>query len=172
MFFINKSCFPKKYQGFTLIELLIVILIISILTGLVFYKFSPESFQKKNINSESQTLVRLCNNLRSVALLKNTAYGLSIADDGYFWWELDHEKAQWKVLKKSPYSYHQIGEGNYRIELMNNTDNKNDNDFDYPHIIFYPDSTITPFKCLFTKEPDLAITILTNGVSDVQIEQQ
>jgi type II secretory pathway pseudopilin PulG len=153
----------------TLIELLVVILIISILTGLAFYKFSPENFQKKNINSESLTLVRLCNNLRSIALLKNNAYGLSIATDGYFWWELDHEKALWKVLKKSPYSYHQIGEENYRIELMNNTDNNNN--FDYPHIIFYPDSTITPFKCLITKEPDLSITILTNGVSDVQIQQ-
>jgi general secretion pathway protein H len=167
-----KTYSPKKYRGFTLIELLVVILIISILTGLVFYKFSSESFQGRAIDSESHLLVRLCSNLRNIALLENSAYGLSIAEDGYFWWKLDYNQAQWKVLKKSPFSYHKIGDKNYELKLVIDTEKNNNNDPNSPHIIFYPDSTITPFKCVFSQEENVSVIVSTNGVSDVQIEQQ
>lgn len=166
-----KSYSPKKHCGFTLIELLIVVLIISILTGLVFYKFSAESFQGKTIDSESQLLVKLSNRLRNIALLRNSAYGLSIAEDGYFWWELDYNKAQWKVLTGPPFSYHKITDKAYKIELITDSNKNNNSEFDVPHIVFYPDLTMTPFKCLFIKEPDLSVTVLTDGVSDVHIEQ-
>lgn len=82
-------------RGFTLIELLLVVVIISLLTGLAV--FSVGDRRVKVLNYEAQRLEAVLHWLGNEAVLQQRPYGLKVVDNGYQQLSWNYQESVWVI---------------------------------------------------------------------------
>lgn len=76
----------RSKAGFSLVEIVIVIFILSILSGIVFFT-SLNFYQSQNLDDFSQDFFGQLDKARLYAIYRNTEYGIKILDSEYYIFE-------------------------------------------------------------------------------------
>lgn len=130
-------------RGFTLIEVLVVILIISIITGMSIMAFGDfGAGRKAYVFSEQFTAyIKL---VRQRAILEMSTLGISVNNKGYGTWKYEGDNI-WKPLpQKSLFRWQ-----NFPDNIVVTLANKSKSSATAPEIIILPTGEMTAFKINF-----------------------
>ena len=166
--------------GMTLLEVLIVISIFGILLGLV--TINLQNDQRQNRASAEQLAARI-NHATLLATLRGNPMGLSVADQGYTFWELAQQNSskpidagpKWLLSDQPGLTSHTLRENQQlQLELDRTTIPLSDTPPAGPQLFFpasgeLPDFTITLTSTdnsnhfLITADPSRFLAVITNG---------
>ena len=91
------TCRRQSSTGFTLIEILVVLLLITILTGVAVTQL-PAIAQNSDFDTEARRLELLLNMAKNEALLESMEYGFGPTRDGYEFLRYDDMSQEWQQL--------------------------------------------------------------------------
>jgi len=162
---INRAGEGNTKQGFTLIEILIVIVIISIVSGIAALTISRN--QQKQYEYLANSLAHLITLAEEEAMLRPATLGLAFTPDSFQFFEyhnkVDKNATHWQALTDNIFGLHSISKN---IEITLFVQNKKTNLNGKPQIIISPSGDIIPFTILLGKKdqpPSYKVTGYTNG---------
>ncbi len=144
------------HKGFTLIEILIVIVIISIVSGIAALTLSRN--QQKQYESLANRLAHVITLAEEEAMLRPATLGLAFKPDGFQFFEYhpktNHNKIPWHPLTDPIFGLHRIAQ-NTEITLF--IQNKKVDLSGQPQIIISMSGDIAPFIILIGKKEQLPL---------------
>ncbi|PCJ20469.1 MAG: type II secretion system protein GspH [Gammaproteobacteria bacterium] len=87
-------------KGFTLFEIMVVMVIISIVTGVTVLSFNTDN-SPRELERESKRFYQVLRLLSDEAVLQNKEFGLEVFDDGYSFLHFDLDSNAWLDLDDS-----------------------------------------------------------------------
>lgn len=84
----------RLQKGFTLFEVMVVMVIISIVTGVTVLSFNTDN-SPRELEREAQRFFQVLRLLSDEAVLQNKEFGLEIYDDGYSFLHFDFDSNEW-----------------------------------------------------------------------------
>lgn len=156
-------------KGFTLIEILVVILIAGIVLG-VTTLVPRSSGPAQVVQDESRRLQLLMEQARDRALLEGQEYGLSVTDDGYYWWHWSREDEAWRKYEDEQYEPHQFSD-RIRVEVSEPVRSDLSDNEQKPSIVMFSDGLISPFQLNLYREEDQqhGIRLSSDGLSAISM---
>lgn len=152
-------------QGFTLIEILIVIVIISIVSGIAALTISRN--QQKQYESLANRLSHLITLAEEEAMLRPATLGLAFTPESFQFFEYQNKatenKTHWQAQTDKLYGLHSFSPN---IKLTVKVQNKTVALDGQPHIIISASGDIVPFTIWIGKEdepPSYQVTGYANG---------
>ncbi len=99
---------PRKIPyGFTLIEILVVLLIVSIMTGITVLGL-PALTRTGDLDTESARVRVLLEMLLEEASVGVSEYGFGLTEDGYRFFAWDEQLRSWRRLEDKPFQPRQL----------------------------------------------------------------
>lgn len=155
--------FRKQSKGFTLIEILIVIVIISIVSGVALVTLSNN--KTKQLESLAKQFTRLVTLAEQEAMLRPSTLGLALGDHYFQFLQYspsDNNAYPWQTLTSKNLGLHDIP-GHVQIMLTINheritLDGK-------PHIFISESGDITPFTMTFAKKGEKPAYVVRGDAS-------
>lgn len=153
----------KSTSGFTLIELLIVILIISIISGVAILSIGNNSH--KQVETLAKSLAQTLQLAQEQALLEPATLGFSSVNHQLQFLRYgknEEGKSTWGRMDEEPFRTQDVAR-NLAISIKTINQEKADQEENkgLPEIIFSPSGNITPFEIYlgqFAKSPTFKIT--------------
>tara|TARA_B110000967_G_C18738670_1_gene486537 strand:- start:436 stop:981 length:546 start_codon:yes stop_codon:yes gene_type:complete len=102
-------------KGFTLIEILVVVLIVSIMSGIAVTQL-PGFVQRGDFDLESRRLKTLLDMAREEALVQATEYGFKPVKEGYAFYQFDEVAQDWEETLESPFHRRKLPE-DFHLDL-------------------------------------------------------
>lgn len=168
---------PGQHQrGFTLIEILVVMVIVSIMTGLAVTSM-PALVQSGEFDTESRRLITLLRMAREEAVLQGEEYGLRVADDGYEFMVYDEAAQGWVSMARRPFNARLLPEGmELLLEVEDNVPmlgNEEDEDATIPRIMLFSSGETTPFDLILAMPDEERVRQLgTDGYRRIEWQDE
>ena len=93
---------PDRSRGFSLLEILVVMTIVAILTGTVFFSATGADKEKQLQGLAERIAIRI-EHARQYALQRNTEWGVYVEDSTYHFVEFDPETQKWVQQDYRPF---------------------------------------------------------------------
>ena len=146
---LSSDCsFPQR--GFTLIEILVVLLIVTIMTGLVVTQL-PAFAVASDVDRETRRLELLLNMARSEALLDSSEFGFRRTDKGYEFLRFDDASLSWRSAD-SPFQARRLDDS-VRMTLRAQQGEYDLPGEGLPPVLILSSGEMTPFKVILSS-PD------------------
>jgi len=160
----------KRKHGFTLIEILIVMLIISIVSGVAILSITHN--QQKQLEQTAKKLARLITLADDEAMLKPATLGLGFSQTGYQFFHYEpsenEEDNHWKPLEDRHFGLQALP-ANVQIRILIEDHEMPLNG--QPQIIISESGDITPFVLLIGKSGENpAYQVLSTAEGEVKSE--
>ena len=84
----------RLQKGFTLFEIMVVMVIISIVTGVTVLSFNTDN-SPRELDREARRLFQVLRLLSDEAVLQNKEFGLEIYEDGYSFLQFEFDNNEW-----------------------------------------------------------------------------
>lgn len=152
---LKSTTIKKSVRGFTLIELLIVIVIISIVSGVAVLTISHN--QNTRFDAVAKQITNILTLAEEQAMLKPAILGLELTDTTFQFYEYDDNATDkqhlWRAVTNKELGLHRIPDGTQltlkiRDKVIPNEPN---NDTPQPHLIISTSGDIIPFTILIGK---------------------
>ena len=138
----NFSLHPVR--GFTLIEILVVLLIVSIMTGVVLVNL-PRFAQTDDFDTEANRLKVVLEMLRDEALVQANEYGLRPGRRGYEFYIYNERLQVWEVLAERPFTARTLP-ADVSLSVRVEGHELQFGEDDAPPILILSSGEITPFE--------------------------
>ena len=158
----------KRQAGFTLIEILVVMVIVSIMTGIVVANL-PRFSRTGDLDTEARRLNQLLDMAKQDALLESREYGFKPGHAGYRFYIYDDAANKWTELKDRPFQARTLGDGIQLDATVENTDLKlgDGSEDKAPSILLLSSGETTPFHLTISMPSEgVSRTLVANGYGD------
>ncbi len=163
----------KQALGFTLVEILVVLIIVSVMSGIVVTSL-PSSFQNSDFEDESLRLKTVIELVREESLTRASEYGLVSDKDNYSFFVYNEIEQNWAQLETKPYAKHTLAQGirlSTTIEdnaLMLADEEEEESAIpNAPRILLLSSGEMTPFEITIALGRDKTRTLVSDGYSEL-----
>ena len=166
----------RRQCGFTLIEILVVLLIVSIMSGVVIANL-PGMAQTSDFDSEVKRLNLLLELARDEALMQSSEIGFRPDRDnfgdltGYSFFVYDELNQRWDSFEHGPLKARRLEDG-IQLQLLvegdTNTFSLDEEEENVPPVMLLSSGETTPFDLVVYREPDLSATLRADGYSRIE----
>ena len=166
----------SRTGGFTLIEILVVLLIVSVMSGIVVVNM-PSLSSSSDFDEEVKRLHTLLQLARDEALMQSAELGFRPDRDrfgkisGYSFLVYDDLNQTWTPLEQAPFRPRSLEEG-VLLQLFIEGDSDqfrlDDEQENLPPVMLLSSGETTPFELTVYREPDLSVTLKSDGYSPIE----
>ena len=160
-------------MGFTLVEILVVLIIVSVMSGIVVTSL-PSSFQNSDFDEESLRLKTVIELIREESLTRASEYGLKTDKDNYSFFVYNEIEQNWTQLNTKPYAEHKLGYGillKTSIEdnelILTDEEDEESSVPNAPRILLLSSGEMTPFEITIALGRDKTRTLVSDGYSEL-----
>ena len=167
---------PSRFNqasGFTLVEILVVLIIVSVMSGIVVTSL-PSSFQNSDFDEESLRLKTVIELIREESLTRASEYGLNTDKDNYSFFVYNEIEQNWTQLNTKPYAEHKLGYGillKTSIEdnelILTDEEDEESSVPNAPRILLLSSGEMTPFEITIALGRDKTRTLVSDGYSEL-----
>jgi len=167
---------PSRFNqasGFTLVEILVVLIIVSVMSGIVVTSL-PSSFQNSDFDEESLRLKTVIELIREESLTRASEYGLNTDKDNYSFFVYNEIEQNWTQLNTKPYAEHKLGYGillKTTIEdnelILTDEEDEESSVPNAPRILLLSSGEMTPFEITIALGRDKTRTLVSDGYSEL-----
>ena len=167
---------PSRFNqapGFTLVEILVVLIIVSVMSGIVVTSL-PSSFQNSDFDEESLRLKTVIELIREESLTRASEYGLKTDKDNYSFFVYNEIEQNWTQLNTKPYAEHKVGYGillKTSIEdnelILTDEEDEESSVPNAPRILLLSSGEMTPFEITIALGRDKTRTLVSDGYSEL-----
>ena len=167
---------PSRFNqapGFTLVEILVVLIIVSVMSGIVVTSL-PSSFQNSDFDEESLRLKTVIELIREESLTRASEYGLNTDKDNYSFFVYNEIEQNWTQLNTKPYAEHKLGYGillKTTIEdnelILTDEEDEESSVSNAPRILLLSSGEMTPFEITIALGRDKTRTLVSDGYSEL-----
>jgi general secretion pathway protein H len=167
---------PSRFNqapGFTLVEILVVLIIVSVMSGIVVTSL-PSSFQNSDFDEESLRLKTVIELIREESLTRASEYGLKTDKDNYSFFVYNEIEQNWTQLNTKPYAEHKLGYGillKTTIEdnelILTDEEDEESSVPNAPRILLLSSGEMTPFEITMALSRDKTRTLVSDGYSEL-----
>ena len=167
---------PSRFSqapGFTLVEILVVLIIVSVMSGIVVTSL-PSSFQNSDFDEESLRLKTVIELIREESLTRASEYGLKTDKDNYSFFVYNEIEQNWTQLNTKPYAEHKLGYGillKTTIEdnelILTDEEDEESSVPNAPRILLLSSGEMTPFEITIALSRDKTRTLVSDGYSEL-----
>ena len=167
---------PSRFNqapGFTLVEILVVLIIVSVMSGIVVTSL-PSSFQNSDFDEESLRLKTVIELIREESLTRASEYGLKTDKDNYSFFVYNEMEQNWTQLNTKPYAEHKLGYGillKTSIEdnelILTDEEDEESSVPKAPRILLLSSGEMTPFEITIALGRDKTRTLVSDGYSEL-----
>jgi len=167
---------PSRFNqasGFTLVEILVVLIIVSVMSGIVVTSL-PSSFQNSDFDEESLRLKTVIELIREESLTRASEYGLNTDIDNYSFFVYNEIEQNWTQLNTKPYAEHKLGYGillKTTIEdnelILTDEEDEESSVPNAPRILLLSSGEMTPFEITIALGRDKTRTLVSDGYSEL-----
>ncbi|MBT3733020.1 MAG: type II secretion system minor pseudopilin GspH [Gammaproteobacteria bacterium] len=167
---------PSRFNqapGFTLVEILVVLIIVSVMSGIVVTSL-PSSFQNSDFDEESLRLKTVIELIREESLTRASEYGLKTDKDNYSFFVYNEIEQNWTQLNTKPYAEHKLGYGillKTTIEdnelILTDEEDEESSVPNAPRILLLSSGEMTPFEITIALGRDKTRTLVSDGYSEL-----
>jgi len=167
---------PSRFSqapGFTLVEILVVLIIVSVMSGIVVTSL-PSSFQNSDFDEESLRLKTVIELIREESLTRASEYGLKTDKDNYSFFVYNEIEQNWTQLNTKPYAEHKLGYGillKTTIEdnelILTDEEDEESSVPNAPRILLLSSGEMTPFEITIALGRDKTRTLVSDGYSEL-----
>ena len=167
---------PSRFNqapGFTLVEILVVLIIVSVMSGIVVTSL-PSSFQNSDFDEESLRLKTVIELIREESLTRASEYGLKTDKDNYSFFVYNEMEQNWTQLNTKPYAEHKLGYGillKTTIEdnelILTDEEDEESSVPNAPRILLLSSGEMTPFEITIALGRDKTRTLVSDGYSEL-----
>ena len=167
---------PSRFNqasGFTLVEILVVLIIVSVMSGIVVTSL-PSSFQNSDFDEESLRLKTVIELIREESLTRASEYGLNTDKDNYSFFVYNEIEQNWTQLNTKPYAKHKLGYGillKTTIEdnelILTDEEDEESSVSNAPRILLLSSGEMTPFEITIALGRDKTRTLVSDGYSEL-----
>lgn len=173
---MSDSWSPSRFNqasGFTLVEILVVLIIVSVMSGIVVTSL-PSSFQNSDFDEESLRLKTVIELIREESLTRASEYGLKTDKDNYSFFVYNEIEQNWTQLNTKPYAEHKLGYGillKTSIEdnelILTDEEDEESSVPNAPRILLLSSGEMTPFEITIALGRDRTRTLVSDGYSEL-----
>ena len=163
----------NQAPGFTLVEILVVLIIVSVMSGIVVTSL-PSSFQNSDFDEESLRLKTVIELIREESLTRASEYGLKTDKDNYSFFVYNEIEQNWTQLNTKPYAEHKLGYGillKTSIEdnelILTDEEDEESSVPKAPRILLLSSGEMTPFEITIALGRDKTRTLVSDGYSEL-----
>lgn len=163
----------NQASGFTLVEILVVLIIVSVMSGIVVTSL-PSSFQNSDFDEESLRLKTVIELIREESLTRASEYGLNTDKDNYSFFVYNEIEQNWTQLNTKPYAEHKLGYGillKTSIEdnelILTDEEDEESSVPNAPRILLLSSGEMTPFEITIALGRDKTRTLVSDGYSEL-----
>ena len=163
----------NQAPGFTLVEILVVLIIVSVMSGIVVTSL-PSSFQNSDFDEESLRLKTVIELIREESLTRASEYGLKTDKDNYSFFVYNEIEQNWTQLNTKPYAEHKLGYGillKTTIEdnelILTDEEDEESSVPNAPRILLLSSGEMTPFEITIALGRDKTRTLVSDGYSEL-----
>ena len=163
----------NQASGFTLVEILVVLIIVSVMSGIVVTSW-PSSFQNSDFDEESLRLKTVIELIREESLTRASEYGLKTDKDNYSFFVYNEIEQNWTQLNTKPYAEHKLGYGillKTTIEdnelILTDEEDEESSVPNAPRILLLSSGEMTPFEITIALGRDKTRTLVSDGYSEL-----
>ncbi len=166
-------------RGFTLVEILVVILIVSIMSGIVIASL-PGFTRGADFETETRRVKALLELIREEALMQSTEYGFKLDTDGagrlngYSFHVYDELNQAWVQFEEPPFRARELDEGiEARLDIEGEPFSLDEEDDEAtPSVMILSSGELTPFSLSIFQGRDLSRTLVSDGYGDLIWEDE
>ena len=172
---------PSRFNqapGFTLVEILVVLIIVSVMSGIVVTSL-PSSFQNSDFDEESLRLKTVIELIREESLTRASEYGLKTDKDNYSFFVYNEIEQNWTQLNTKPYAEHKLGYGillKTTIEdnelILADEEDEESSVSNAPRILLLSSGEMTPFEIPIALGRDKTRTLVSDGYSELDWQDE
>ena len=173
---MSDSWSPSRFNqapGFTLVEILVVLIIVSVMSGIVVTSL-PSSFQNSDFDEESLRLKTVIELIREESLTRASEYGLDTDKDNYSFFVYNEIEQNWTKLTTKPYAEHKLANGillKTTIEdnelILSDEEDEESSVLNAPRILLLSSGEMTPFEITIALGRDKTRTLVSDGYSEL-----
>ena len=167
---------PSRFNqasGFTLVEILVVLIIVSVMSGIVVTSL-PSSFQNSDFDEESLRLKTVIELIREESLTRASEYGLDTDKDNYSFFVYNEIEQNWTKLTTKPHAEHKLANGillKTTIEdnelILSDEEDEESSVLNAPRILLLSSGEMTPFEITIALGRDKTRTLVSDGYSEL-----
>ena len=177
VFEMNAITSSRPY-GFTLVEILVVLIIISVMSGVVVTSL-PSSFRNGDFDEEALRLKTVMEMVREESLTQASEYGFDTDKDSYSFFIYDEFEQNWKQLENKPFKERKLSEGiilRTRIEdtelILTRDEEEEETVPNAPRILLLSSGEMTPFELTIARGREQSRTLISDGYGDLQWQDE
>ena len=155
--------------GFTLVEILVVLLIVSIMSGIALANL-PGFAQTRDFDTEARRLKKLLDMAREESVIQAAELGFAPTEDGYAFHVYDEFNQKWQEYEQSPFQQRSLPDNvEMRLEVENQeftltTEKKSTT----PPLLILSSGEITPFTLTLLQGAELQQSMRSDGYGDIE----
>lgn len=166
----------QRSAGFTLIEILVVLVIVSIMTGVVVANM-PSFARDSDFITESSRLKTLLEMARDEALVQSVELGFKPGKDEYEFFVYNDSTQKWDVYGNRPFQARQLP-ANISLRVYLKTSDffpkgavDDESPSEAPPILLTSSGEMTPFELRISMN-DLSRTLVSDGFSNIEWQDE
>ncbi|MFT5209697.1 MAG: general secretion pathway protein H [Flavobacterium sp.] len=160
-------------RGFTLIEILVVVLIVSIMSGIAVTQL-PGFVQTGDFDLESRRLKTLLDMAREEALVQATEFGFKPDEEGYAFYQFDEVSQDWQETLERPFHRRKLPE-DFHLDLEISGEKLTlSEEKDPPPLLLLSSGEVSPFTLRIYQEsnatnaPATSSSMKSDGYGDIK----
>ena len=159
----------NQIRGFTLVEILVVLLIVSIMSGVVLVNL-PGFAQNADFDAESRRLKVLLDLAREEAIVQASEFGFKPTTSGYAFFIYDEGAQKWFEYGQSPLQPRTLPDG---IDLDLSIEGERlslsiRGESSVPPLLLLSSGEMTPFTLTIIQEPTIERSMRSDGYGDIE----
>lgn len=159
----------NKIRGFTLIEILVVLLIVSIMSGVVLVKL-PGFAQTADFDAESRRLKILLDLVREESIVQASEFGFKPTPSGYAFFIYNEGAQKWFEYEQAPFRPRTLP-GEIALDLSIEGERLSlsiAREGSVPPLLLLSSGEVTPFTLTIFKGREIQRSMGSDGYGDIQ----
>ncbi len=159
----------RRLSGYTLVEILVVLLIVSIMSGLAVINL-PAFTRSGDFDLESQRIKTLLDMAREESIVRAIEFGFKPTENTYSFYIYDEMERKWFESDLSPFQPRSLPD-DIKLELKVEGDPlpmPTEGDDSVPPVLLLSSGETTPFTLNILQESTLELSLESDGYSDIK----
>lgn len=150
-------------RGFTLVEVLVVLLIVSIMSGIVLVNL-PSFTRTSDLDAEADRIKAVLDMARDEAVVSASQYGFKPERNGYSFYIYDELEQTWAPVEKRPFAAHELPD-DIALSLEVEGDKLEISEEKAPPVLILSSGEMTPFHLSIEQGGTTSRTLVSDGFS-------